>query len=557
MGAAIDPRNDTSRRSLRAAAACIVVLVALVHGRTLLGDFGWTFDDARFIVNNPHVTAPQSWTAFFTDMRTTDPLSPTGIVRPLRTLEFALDASLFGLSPTAFRAHTLLWFACGAIGVLLLLREILCDVRSAWVGAALWAMHPMQTEVADWASSRGDAACGALTVFAVWAAVRSRACEPRSARRWLAASLGLGALAVLYKETGVVVPLLVVIAWSAVRSDGRETTVLRRIRDAWPWMAVAAGYLVYRSAVQVGATSHVTAYVPGGSVAGTFATMFRGFGAYLLETVFPARPAVDWYLPASQRLLEPGAIFWLAAHLSLLIFGWTRMRRAQPIGAAVLWFYAALLPVANWPFYLGIPTAERFLHVALFGFVLAVGVAVRRHRALAWPAGLAIACCAVLSFVRAADWRDDTTLWPATAAKVDSPRAHSYLAAELRKDGFARLSAARSVAPGADRQRAEADALRVLAEAATHADTSIKIWQAIEGTADPKTQVLFEPCVNAANIHVLLGQPYVALRYADEAIRIGEDLAPHPHYNRALALLDLGRGEAAVPSLERALELGF
>ena len=100
MDLADAPPTSTCRMRPIVAAAALVALVFLVHGRTLGTGWGWCFDDARFILKNPHVASPASWGAFFTDMRTTDPLSPAGIVRPLRTLEFAMDAHFF---PYQFR----------------------------------------------------------------------------------------------------------------------------------------------------------------------------------------------------------------------------------------------------------------------------------------------------------------------------------------------------------------------------------------------------------------------------------------------------------------------
>lgn len=541
----------TPARRTALAAVVVVAALLLAHGRTLGAEWSWAFDDFRFIVKNPHVTSPASWSAFFTDMRTTDPLSPVGLVRPLRTLEFALDAKVFGLSPAAFRVHGLLWFAAGGVALLLLLRDLLGDLRAATLGAALWVVHPMQTEAAQWISSRGDVACGALTLAAVWTAVRSRGRD-----RWLAASLVVTALALLYKEAAVVVPLLVVIARAVRPEEGEPPGIGRTLLRAWPWCAVAAAYLVYRATVQVGGTAHVETYVLGGSPTGTLATMCRAFGAYVGFALVPARPAIDWFLPATTDMTY-GAWAWVMLHAGWLLAALQRLKLRLPLGAAVLWFYAALLPVANWPFYLGIPTAERFLHVALAGMALAVAWLVRSVPRLALPTVVLVAACAGISWARAADWRDDTTLWPSTARVVDSPRAEGYLAAELRKSGFAALTAARRLPPGAARDEAEAEARVTLEAALEHAQNTLLLWRRIEGRERSTTHVLVEPLINASNLSYLVGRPYDALRYAEEAISIGESLFPHAHYDRALALLDLGRGEAAAAALERALDLGF
>lgn len=541
------------------AAALVAGLVFLVHGRTLSAEWAWVYDDYRFILKNPHVHSPSSWTAFFTNMETTDPVSPTGIVRPLRTLEFALDARIFGLDPAAFRLQSLLWFSAGGVLLLLLLRDLLGDLRAAAAGAALWALHPMQTECADWISSRGDVAAGALTVGSVWAAVRSRGTD-----RWFATSLAAGAGAMLFKESAVVLPGLVALGVSVRREA--PVPLFRALRAAWPWFALSAVYLVYRSSVQIGTTSHVTTYVLGGSTAGTFATIARSFGAYLAFAVLPVRPAIDWFLPHSRGFAEDGAWAWALVHLALLgaavraLLSDESRQDRRALGAAALWFYGALAPVANWPFYLGIPTTERWLHLSLPAVALVVAVAVRAAPRILPAVSVAVAACGVATFLRTGDWKSEITLWGATVADVDSPRAEGVYSAEQRRDGVARWRAAERLPPGTERERTFDEARALFEEALEHSHRAIDLWREIEDVAPEERETQYvaaAPHVNASNCCYFLKRPQESLWHAEEAIRIQEDGSPAAHYTRCLALLELGRGGAAVRAIERSIELGI
>lgn len=543
----------SDRVRLAAALGAVAALAILVYARTLGPEWGWAVDDARFIVKNPRVLRPESWLAFLHDPATTDPNSPTGIVRPLRTLEFALDHALFGLSPAAFRAHSLLWHAAGSALLLLLLRALTNDLRAAVAGAALWAVHPMHTESVAWISSRGDVAMGACAVASLLFAVRSR-----GGGAGLAASLVLAAAAMLYKETAVVLPALVA-ALLVVRRPGGASP-LRAALGAWPWAAVAGAYLVFRSAVQIGATAHTETFVLGGSTEGTFATMARAFGAYVGFTVLPVRPAFDWYLPVATTLLDPVTATWAAVHLGAVAAGAVLVVRRRLVGVGVLGFYAALVPVANWPFVLGIPTAERFLYLPLVGAALAAALAVRAASRTSGArttaaVGAAVAAFAAITFVRTADWRDDTTIWPAAARFGRSPRGEAFVAADLRNRGFSDLRAAQGLPEGAERERATAAARAVLERAFDHAHASIALWHEAEHVERSRSHVVVEPHVNASNLAFLLGDLAESVRHAEEAHRIGEHLYPQSHYNLALALLALGRGSAAVREIDRSLEL--
>jgi hypothetical protein len=87
--------------------------------------------------------------------------------------------------------------------------------------------------------------------------------------RFLALSLVAAAVAPLYKETALALPFVV----AALR-----WTKLSRA-PVWPYVAVVAAYFAYRHVVRGDAASNAPTFVLGGSLAGTFATMFRGLGS--------------------------------------------------------------------------------------------------------------------------------------------------------------------------------------------------------------------------------------------------------------------------------------
>jgi hypothetical protein len=153
-------------------AVLLSLLVVAAFARSLGGGFVW--DDQRFIAENPAVVSPASWLAFFTDPTTADTFGARGILRPMRTLEFALDHALFGLSPAAFRIHSLLWHLAASVALLSVLRRLLPDPRAALVAAVFWAVHPVQAESVAFVSSRGDVAMGALCLVSILFAMRSQ-----------------------------------------------------------------------------------------------------------------------------------------------------------------------------------------------------------------------------------------------------------------------------------------------------------------------------------------------------------------------------------------------
>ena len=531
-------------RSLRTQVTVVVAAVVLVYGWSATQN-GFAFDDVRFVLENPRVLRPgglAGWASLLWDPTATDPASPGGIVRPLRTLELALDHALFALSPTAFHLHSLAWHALASVLALLLLRT-LCPGRTAGplLGALLFAVHPVQVESVAWISSRGDVAMGACVLGALLLSTRP-------GRRALCVSLLLTFVGALYKETAVVTPLLVFAVRLVARPGGARQSLGRTLAGAWPWAVVACVYLLYRSLVQVGATDHTGGVFPGGGPAATFASMFTALGAYLGFLVAPVRPALDWYLPAAGGLGEPVPAAWLLVHVALVTVAVRLRHRAPLVSAGLCFVYFPLIPVANWPFPIGILTAERFLYVSVFGASLLVAAACRspsrgRRRGTCAATALALVALATVSVVRTFDWHDTDTVMNAAAEHGGSPRALARRSALLRM---------RAMSEGEQAERR-----RLMEQALAAGHDSLAIWYDFEGGVAVANWPAVQAHVNAADLARRLGQTDEALWHATRAIAAAPDRVPQAHYSRALSLLRQGRGAAAHRAMRGAARAGW
>ena len=101
---------------------------------------GFLSDDARNITDNPCVLLPSGlvhlWSSRLADYF------------PLTLTAFWLEHALWGLAPLPYHlVNLLLHVACA-----LLLWRVLLELRipGAWLGAALWALHPVQVESVAW-----------------------------------------------------------------------------------------------------------------------------------------------------------------------------------------------------------------------------------------------------------------------------------------------------------------------------------------------------------------------------------------------------------------------
>ncbi|HTV47423.1 MAG TPA: tetratricopeptide repeat protein [Phycisphaerae bacterium] len=126
---------------------CLAAYCPLVHA-------GYIWDDDVWLTNNPLVQhwsglwyiwfAPQSSTQYY----------------PLVYTAFLLQFKLWGLNPFGFH---LVNIGLQAINAILLWRILrLMGLKSAWVAAAVWAIHPVQVETVGWITEQKNLLSAAL-----------------------------------------------------------------------------------------------------------------------------------------------------------------------------------------------------------------------------------------------------------------------------------------------------------------------------------------------------------------------------------------------------------
>jgi hypothetical protein len=130
------------------------LLLALVYLRTLSGEFLW--DDDTHVAANPTIVGPLGLKEIWTTARAN--------YFPLVLTNFWLQHAVWGLNPLGYHAMTIL---CHGLCAVLLWRVLLAlRVPGAWIGAALWALHPVQVESVAWISELKNTQSGVFFLLA-------------------------------------------------------------------------------------------------------------------------------------------------------------------------------------------------------------------------------------------------------------------------------------------------------------------------------------------------------------------------------------------------------
>lgn len=439
MAPALTP-VDAARRFARSLALVFATGVALYLPTAR---YGLVQDDRAIIGANPRAQS------VLLALRAFDqPYWPTAsggeYYRPLTILSYALDWTLSGGRVGWLHVATALWHGVVCVLVALLFARWLSPAAAAAAGL-VFAIHPVHVEAVAGLVGRAE-------VLATAGILGAMLCARRG---WWLASVSCAAAAMLSKEQGVVVGVVIVLdRWLRGSEQPRYPPGLYTALGVITAAFLVAWYLIgHRATVDV---------APVFLEAGTAHRLAIALPAVLRAAgllVWPATLSAD-YGP-QVILIHPG---FSAAALgggvivgATLALGW-RARRVSPClsfaaGTAALTY----LPASNLLFPSGVILAERNLYLPVLLVAALVGVAVQRAETR-WPlprvAVLAAAVGLALGWrtvARLPVWRDNRTfLLTLLADHPESYRAHWSAAAVLA--GIGDTAAAR-------REYARADSL--------------------------------------------------------------------------------------------------
>jgi len=376
---------------------------------------GFVWDDVPLIVQNKALEDGLAWSAFTGDLWADSGAGEvaSGYYRPLVLLSFALDRVFFGLSPGGYHFHSLLWH-CAAIWGLWRLLVPMVGEKGAVLGAALFALHPVQSEVVIWVSARNDlmaAAFGFAALNCVWR-------DEVPSRRWSVLALVFTVAAAMSKETAFVLPLMAALA---MVGQGH------RVARIAPLVVGVAAVIVLRVVIGVGGS--VTPTADGWLLLLESVPQLTGIlGASLLS---------PWPLSSARDLSwidgTPTWRVWLGWSFILMLgVAWFRTNERRLVSIGIGW--SALLVGVTW---VAIADkggfGDRFLYWPMAGLSVVVGSIAARHARWLVPA-LAIPAVFLIQ-VRLPDWTDDQRLWSASIRDVASPTNELSLGHAMTLDG--------------------------------------------------------------------------------------------------------------------------
>src|SRR5438270_12563402 len=183
----------------------LVAAVGLIYSRLRSAGFIW--DDEQHLTQNPVVIGPLGPADIWTSAR--------AVYYPLVLTTFWILHKFVGLNPLPYHLLNVAWHAVSA----LLLWRVLVQlrVRGAWLGAAVWALHPVVVQSVPWITEMKNTQSAVFYLLAISLFLQSRGAPERRFLYWLAVLSFVAAIT--SKPSTVILPAVLALClwWREVK----------------------------------------------------------------------------------------------------------------------------------------------------------------------------------------------------------------------------------------------------------------------------------------------------------------------------------------------------
>ena len=354
--------------------AVVLALTFAVYIPTLRYQF--VHDDRGQIVENPDVRSWHAVPTYFTAHAWAGVMPDEWVnyYRPIFMLWLRLNDAVFGNRAWGWHLTTILTHVLTTLLVYLLVCRLGIDHHVALLAAMIFGLHPAHIEGVAWISGVTEPLLGMFLIGSFLAYLRSRL-EGAGALKWKVISLALFAFATLEKETGLILPgLLLVYEWAFGGEWGRPLElrgILTWCGEAfgrvWPYFFIVALYIPARIYALKGFNHVVTPLAPAQLVF-TWPSLAAFWVRHLIWPVglstYYNSPAV--LHPTLTNFILPG-IFIACVGLGV----YTCVRSSRPAAFFAVWLVLPLIPILN----LRVFNANDFAHDRYL-YLPSVGLAV-------------------------------------------------------------------------------------------------------------------------------------------------------------------------------------
>jgi tetratricopeptide (TPR) repeat protein len=414
-------------------AVLLGTITFLVFAPSLRNDFV-AFDDMAEIVGRPDYNPPSLaklvhyWREPVPDLYTPVLWTVWGLLAFV-----ARTRTATGVQWDAFPYHlfNVAAHVAAAVMAFQVLRRLVPSNRAAFLGAALFAIHPIQVEAVAWVAGMKTPLSGFFALWSVWHYLRFSELrfedapdnERARARAWghYAAAIVIFVLAMITKPTVVVLPLIL----AAVEGLLRKRRLAHVILPLAPWLALGVVFgIINKSAQPASMVFHPT-------LLQRVLIALQSLSFYLWKLALPY-PLLPDYSHWPDRLVQSRWLWAGAVPAAVLLVVAAALARRVPWLAAATVVFAlgglTTIGLISYDYQLYSTVADRYVYLSVFGVAIVVAYLTRERTPAARPkraaprgkgaatavVAVVLVVCGILSVVQCTLWANSDTLFKYT-----------------------------------------------------------------------------------------------------------------------------------------------
>ncbi|HHT9135898.1 MAG TPA: tetratricopeptide repeat protein [Candidatus Wunengus sp. YC60] len=425
--------------STKTARILLPILVSLISFLAYLNTLNhqFVFDDFRIITNNPYIKDWKYFSALFN--RDYFKISGELSYRPLVTLSYFIDYSIWHLNPFGFHLTNLLIHSLNTFIVYLLIFKITRRFNLTGISCLFFGIHPILTETVNSVGFREDLLCA--TFFLLTLLFYAKLYTSKYKKICYVASLLTYLIALFSKEMAISLPLI--IFFLDLFFPQAETYLKKKIiRYYLGFICMSIAYILLRLVFFKSTIEHV-AY-PGNSLATNFLTMTKVVASYIKLWFFPVILNPDYHVTFETTVAKPPFLLSVALLICVVVITLRLYKKQKELTFSILWTFITLIPVMN-VVPIGNIMAERYLYIPSLGFCLFLGILIvnihvyiHAYRSIAKICFIGILIFYFIFTIKQNRfWSDEQTLWSRTVSDTScSFNAHNNLGKEYFQKGL-------------------------------------------------------------------------------------------------------------------------
>jgi len=446
-----------------------ILLISALAVITFLNslDNAFVYDDVFTITNNYFIRDWGNFPALFSN----DYFNSSGEVtyRPVVTLSYFIDYSMWRLNPLGFHLANILLHTISAVLVYTLLSIIIKNSTVPFLTGILFASHPILTEAVNGISYREDLLAAVFFLASLLLFIQSTFRNPQSkiSNYLYPLSLFSYLLALCSKEMAITLPFIIFLF---DRVFGGTNKIKKNAIKFYLGFILVSGFYLFLRFVWFHNPVEEQLTYPDRSFLVNLLTMPKILGSYIKLLFFPISFNADYIVTHTQTPFAATFICSIAFLSAIGVITYRLYNHARHLFFFILWFFVTLAPTMN-----VIPIAnimaERYLYLPSVGFCMVLScilISIWRWvcSSISWekvkvgrwengslnfptshlpnlsnspprrPLSVFIPCLILIPAIlyslsaikRNKSWRDQLTFWSKTIeASPDSSRAHNNL----------------------------------------------------------------------------------------------------------------------------------